>query len=54
MRAMPTRSVDDEPRFHTNVLVIELIEHDTIAVEASVVSSAPPVVETKDGVMHEI
>ena len=33
--------------------VSELIERDTRTVEASVVSSAPPVVETEDGVTHE-
>ena len=33
--------------------VSELTEHDTRAIEASVVSSAPLVVETKDGVTHE-
>ena len=32
--------------------VSELIEHDTQAIEASNVSSAPPVVETADGVTH--
>ena len=53
MRAMPTPSVDDRPRFHSNVPVSELIERDTRVVEASVVSSAPLVAETEDGVMHE-
>ena len=33
--------------------VSELTEHDTRAIEASVVSSAPPVVETADGMMHK-
>ena len=32
--------------------VSELIELDTRAVEASVVTSAPPVAKTEDGVMH--
>ena len=54
MRAMPTPSVDDGPEFHSDVPVSKLTEHGTRAIEASVVSSAPPVVETKDGVMHEI
>ena len=36
------------------MLVSELTERDTRAIEASVVSSAPLVVETKDGVTHEI
>ena len=53
MRALPTPSADDEPRFHSNMPVSELIERDTRAIEASVVSSAPPVVETEDRVMHE-
>ena len=34
--------------------VSELTERDTRAIEASVVSSAPPVAETVDGVMYEI
>ena len=53
MRALPTPSADDGPGFHSNMPVSELIEHNTRAVEASVVSAAPLVVETKDGVMHE-
>ena len=53
MRALPTPSMNDGPGFHMNVPVSELIERDTRAVEASVVSSAPPVAETKDGVTHE-
>ena len=51
MRALLTPSVNDGP--HMNVPVSELIEHDTRAIEASVVNSAPPVVETEDGVMCE-
>ena len=46
--------MNDGPRFHSNVPVSELTEHDTRAIEASVISSAPPVEETEDGVMHEI
>ena len=53
MRAMPTPSVDDRTGFHSNMPVSELTERDTRAIEASVVSSAPLVVETEDGVMHE-
>ena len=53
MRALLTLLVDDEPRFHSNMPVSELIEHDTRAIEASVVSSAPSIVETEDGVTHE-
>ena len=45
---------NDEPRFHSNMPISEFTEHVTRAIEASVVSSAPPVAETKDGVMHEI
>ena len=33
--------------------VSELAERDTRAIEASVVSSAPPVAKTEDGVTHE-
>ena len=43
----------DETRFCSNMPISELTEHDTRAIEASVVSSAPPVVESKDGVTHE-
>jgi hypothetical protein len=45
--------MNNGPRFHSNMPVSELIEHVTRAIEASDVSSAPPVVKTKDGVMHE-
>ena len=48
-----TLSVDDGPGFHSNMPVSELTERDTRAVEASVVSSAPLVAETEDGVTHE-
>ena len=53
MRAMPTPSINDGPRFHLDVPVSELTERDTRAIEASVVSSAPMVAKTMDGVMHE-
>ena len=53
MRALPTLLANDGSRFHTNIPVSELIERDTRAIEASVVSSAPPVAETEDGVTHE-
>ena len=33
--------------------VSELTEHETRAIEASVISSTPPVVETTDGEMHK-
>ena len=46
--------MNDEPGFHSDVPISELIECDTRAIEASVVSSAPLVVETMDGVMHKI
>ena len=52
-RAMPTPSANDRPRFHSDMPVSELVERDTRAIEASVVSSAPPKVETMDRVMHE-
>ena len=50
MRALPTPSADDELGFHSNMPVSELTERDTRAIEASDVSSTPPVVETTDGV----
>ena len=53
MRALPTPSADDGPGFHSNVPVSDLIERDTRAVEASVVSSTPLVAVTEDGVMRK-
>ena len=53
MRALPTPSADDRPKFHSNMPVSELTENDTRAIEVSVVSSAPLVTETEDGVTHE-
>ena len=41
---------NDGPRFHSNVTVSELTERVTRAIEASGVSSAPPAMETVDGV----
>ena len=52
MRTMPTLSVDDGHGFHTNVPISELIERDTRAIEASVVSLAPLAAKTKDRVTH--
>ena len=46
--------MNDRPGFHSNMPVSELTNHDTRAIEASVVSSAPPVTETENGVTHEI
>ena len=54
MRAMSTPSVNDGPGFHSDVPISELTERDTRAIEASVVSLAPPIAETEDGVTHEI
>ena len=48
-----TPSADDGPGFHSDMPVSELTEHNTRAIEASVVSSSPPVVETEDGVTRE-
>ena len=45
--------MNDGPGFHLNMPVSELTERDTRAIEASVVSSAPLVKETMDGVMHK-
>ena len=44
---------NDRPRFHSDIPVSELAERDTRAIEASVVSSTPLVVETADGVTHK-
>ena len=52
MRAMLTPSVDDGSIFHLNMSVRKLTERGTRAIEASVVSSAPPIAETIDGVTH--
>ena len=43
---------NDGPRFHSNTPVSELTERVTRAIEASDVSSAPPVAEIVDGVTH--
>ena len=53
IRALSTPSVNDGSIFHTSIPVSELIERDTRAIEASIVNSAPPVVETEDGVTHK-
>ena len=53
MRALPTLSVDDRPRFHSNIPISELAERNTQADEESVISLAPLVAETEDGVTHE-
>ena len=53
MRALPTPSADDGPGFHSNMPVSELTERDTRAIEASVISSTPPIMKTIDGVMRE-
>ena len=45
--------MNDGPGFHSNVPVSELIERVTRAIEASDVSSTPPVAKTVDGVTHE-
>ena len=44
---------NDRPGFHSNMPISELAERDTRAIEASVVSSTPLVVETADGVTHK-
>ena len=44
---------NDGPKFHSNMLVSELTECVTRAIEASDVSSAPPVADSTDGVTHE-
>ena len=49
MRTMPTPTANDGPIFHSDMPVSELDERDTRAIEASVVSSAPPIAKTVDG-----
>ena len=41
---------NDGPRFHSDISVSELTEHDTRAIEASDVSSTPSVAETTNRV----
>ena len=43
---------NDGPGFHSDIPVRELTERVTRAIEASDVSSAPPIVENVDGVTH--
>ena len=45
--------MNDGPRVRSNASVSELTERITRAIEASDVSSAPPVAKTTDGVTHE-
>ena len=49
---MPTPSTNDGPRFHSTMPISELAERNTRAIKASVVSSAPLVAKTVDGVTH--
>ena len=42
--------MNDGPRFHLDMPISELTEHVTRAIEASDVSSTPPIAETVDGV----
>ena len=44
---------NDGPGFHSDIPVSKLTERDTQAIEASVISSTPLVVETTDGVTHK-
>ena len=41
--------MNDGPGFHSDTPVSELTERNTRAIEASVVSLAPPVAKTADG-----
>ena len=45
--------MNDGPRFYSNVPVSKLTKRVTRAIEASDVSSAPPVAETVDWITHE-
>ena len=51
MRAVPV--TNDRPGYHLDMPVSKLTERDTRAIEASVISSTPPVTETTDVVMHK-
>ena len=44
---------NDGPGFHSDMPISELTECDTRAIEASVVSSTPPVAEIIDGETHK-
>ena len=44
--------MNDGPGFRSNAPISELTERATQAIEASDVSSTPPVAETTDGVTH--
>ena len=44
---------NNEPKFHSDIPIRELIERVTRAIEANDVSSTPPIAETMDGVTHE-
>ena len=44
--------MNDGPRFNSNMPISELTERVTRAIEASDISSAPPIAETVDGVTH--
>ena len=46
--------MNDGPGFHSNMPDSELTKRVTRAIEASDVSPTPPVMETADGVTHEI
>ena len=41
---------NDKPKFHSDIPVSELTKCDTRAIEASDVSSTPPIAEAADGV----
>ena len=45
--------MNDGPGFHSDMPVSKLTKRVTRVIEASDVSSTPPVAETTDGVMHE-
>ena len=46
--------MNDGPRFHSDMPISELTKHETRAIKASVISSAPLIVKTEDELMHEI
>ena len=45
--------MNDGHGFHLNMPISELTDHDTQAIEPSIVSSIPSVAETVDGLTHK-
>ena len=45
---------NDGTGFHLDMPISKLVERNTRAIEASVISSTPPVAETMNGLTHKI